>query len=160
MTLTLLSSANLKDWEPLAEKVLFRPGDRLALLGGATLPLPGVDLRDRYVGVSWAGANGVTLKGARVMTSTATPRALTAVRTSAVSLANAHKLLFDLPAMARLGAIRLTDSASDGVIPAKLFGLKLANVPWALVSATTLRPCGSAMPSDPAVENDEIARPR
>ena len=61
-----------------------------------------------------------------------------------MSLANAHKLLFDLPAMARLGAIRLTDSASDGVIPAKLFGRKLADDPWTFLSATTLRPGGGA----------------
>ena len=144
VTLALLSSVNLKNWEPLADKVLFCPGDGLALLGDTTLPLPGVDLRDRYVGVSWAAANGVTLTGARVIPSTASPPALTAARTSAVSLANAHKLLFDLPAMARLRAIRLTDSASDGVIPAKLLGLKLADDPWTLVSATTLRPGGGA----------------
>ena len=140
VTLTLLTSANLKDWEPLAEKVLFRPGDGLALLGGATVALPGVDLRDRYVGISWGGATGVMLRGASVITSTAAPPARTAVSSSAVSLANAHELRFDLPDMARLAAIRLTEAASDGVIPAKLFGRDHAEDPWVLLSATTLRP--------------------
>jgi len=140
VTLTLLTSANLKDWEPLAQKVLFRPGDGLALLGGATVALPGVDLRDRYVGISWGGATGFMLRGANVTTSNAAPPARTVVAASAVSLADAHELRFDLPDMARLAAIRLTEAASDGVIPAKLFGRDHPEDPWTLLSATTLRP--------------------
>ena len=140
VTLTLLTSANLKDWEPLAEKVLFRPGDGPELLGGPTVPLSGVDLRDLYVGISWDGAAGVTLKGARVITSTVAPPARVEVATSAVSLVDAHELRFDLPDMARLAAIRLTSSRSDGVIPVKLYGRDQTADAWALLSATTLRP--------------------
>ena len=139
VTLTLLTSFNLKDWEPLAEKMLFRPGDGAALLGGATVALPGVDLRDRYVGIGWGGTTGVMVKGASVTTSTVAPPARTVVATSAVSLADAHELRFDLPAMARLVAIRLTVAGSDGVIPAKLFGRNEAEAPWTLLAATTLR---------------------
>ncbi len=140
ITLTLRTSANLKDWEPLAEKILFRPGDGQALLGGATVALPGINLRDRYVGISWGGASGVMLKGARVITSSAAPPTRTAVAASAMSLADAHKLSFDLPHLARLAAMRLTVAASDGVIPVKLFGRDHAQDLWTLLSATTLRP--------------------
>jgi hypothetical protein len=140
VTVTLVTSANLKDWAPLAQKVLFRPGKGSALLGGATVALPGVDLRDLYVGISWGPAAGVAVKGASVVTSSVAPPARVAVATSAVSLVDAHELRFDLPDMARLAAIRLTSLGSDGVIPVKLFGRSPAADTWVLLSATTLRP--------------------
>lgn len=140
VTLILLTSANLKDWEPLAEKVLFRPADGVALLGGSTVALSGVDLSDRYVGISWGGATGVMLKGASVVTSTVAPPARTAVATSAMALSDSHELRFDLPNVARLAAIRLARAGSDGVIPVKLYGRDHREDPWTLLSATTLRP--------------------
>jgi hypothetical protein len=140
ITLTLRSSANLKDWEPLAEKVLFRPAEGAALLGGARVSLPGTDLHDRYVGISWSGAPGVSLKGAKVITSALAPPARIAVATSAVPLADAHELRFALPGVARLAALRLIESGNDGVIPVKLYGRDHAEDPWTLLSAATLRP--------------------
>ena len=140
ITLTLRSSANLKDWEPLAEKVLFRPAQGADLLGGARVSLPGTDLRDRYVGISWNGAPGIILKGAKVITSAQAPPARIAVATSAVPLADAHELRFDLPSVGRLAALRLIESGNDGVIPIKLYGRDHAEDPWTLLSAATLRP--------------------
>lgn len=140
ITLTLRSSANLKDWEPLAEKVLFRPADGAALLGGGRVSLPGVDLLDRYVGISWSGAPGVALKGARVITSAQAPPARIGVATGAVPLADAHELRFSLPSVGRLAALRLTESGNDGVIPVKLYGRNQTEDPWTLLSAATLRP--------------------
>jgi Protein of unknown function (DUF3999) len=140
ITLTLRSSANLKDWEPLAEKVLFRPAEGADLLGGARVSLPGTDLQGRYVGISWNGAPGVTLKGAKVITSAQAPPTRIAVATSAVPLADAHELRFDLPGVARLAAIRLIEGGNEGVIPVKLYGRDHAEDPWTLLSAATLRP--------------------
>lgn len=140
VTMTLLTSANLKDWEPLAEKTLFRPAGGSKLLGGAEVVLPGVDLQGRYVAINWPGAAGVTLTGASIITSTIARPARSAIATSAVPLTNAHELRFDLPGMARLAAIRLTEGSSDGVIPVKLYGRDQADDPWTLLSATTLRP--------------------
>lgn len=140
VTLTLLSSTNLKDWEPLAGKVLFRPREGAALLGDAKVALPGVDLRDRYVGISWGGTTGVTLRSASVTTAAAAPPARTVVATSATSLVDAHELRFDLPAMARLAAVRLTLANSDGVVLVKLSGRNQAQAPWTPLASTTLRP--------------------
>jgi hypothetical protein len=140
ITLTLVTSANLKEWEPLAEKVLFRPADGEALLGGGKVALPGVDLHDRYVGISWGGASRVTLKSASVSTSAAAPPARIAVAARTVPLADAHELRFDLPDTARLAAIRLTETGPDGVIPVKLYGRDHVEDPWAPLAAATLRP--------------------
>lgn len=140
VTLTLLTSANLKDWKPLAEKTLFRPTDGPKLLGGAEIALPGVDLHGRYVGITWSDPAGVKLRGASVTTSAIARPARFAIATSAVPLANAHELRFDLPDMARLAAVRLIESGPDGVIPVKLYGRDQTNDPWTLLSATTLRP--------------------
>jgi hypothetical protein len=140
VTLTLLTSANLKDWEPLAEKTLFRPTDGPKLLGGAEIALPGVDLHGRYVGITCSDPAGVKLRGASVITSAIARPARFAIATSAVPLTNAHELRFDLPNMAQLAAIRLIESGPDGVIPVKLYGRNQTDDPWTLLSATTLRP--------------------
>jgi hypothetical protein len=140
VALTLFSSADLRHWDMLAEKVLFRPAAGSALLGGATVALPGIDLHDRYVGIGWARASGVSLKAVRVLTSTVAPPARIAVGTSAMALTDAHALRFDLPDMARLGAIRLTGAGPDGVIPVRLYGRDRGEDPWIPLAAATLRP--------------------
>lgn len=140
ITLTLKTSTNLKDWEPLAEKVLFRPANSPALLGGGSVALPGVDLHDRYVGISWGRTSGVALTSASVITSAVARPARIAVATSTVPLADMHELRFDLPDIARLAAIRLTEVGPDGVIPVKLYGRNHAEDPWTPLSAATLRP--------------------
>ena len=140
--LTLLTSANLKDWQPLADKVLFHPVDGAGLLGGATIALPGVDLSDRYVGISWGNATGVMLKRASVVTSTTAPLERTAIVTAALAMSDPHDLRFDLPDGARPAAIRLAPGSADGVIPVRLYGRNGAEGPWTLLSATVLRAGG------------------
>lgn len=139
--LTLLSSADLKHWEPLAEKILFRPADGSVLLGGATVTLPGVDLSNRFVSIDWGDASGVVVRSAGVVTASVAPAARIAVATTTTaSLADPHEMRFDLPDVARLAAIRVTPADSEGVLPVKLFGRGQADRPWTLLSATTLRP--------------------
>ncbi len=148
VTLALYSSANLSDWQPLAEKVLFRPAHGPALLGGARIELAGVDLHGRYVGIVWRGAKGVALNGARAFTAVTAPPARIAVGTTGAALADAHVLRFDLPAMARLAALRLTETGPDGVVPVRLFGRNHAEEPWTDLAATTLRPGASGATLD------------
>ena len=132
VTLTLLSSVNLKQWDPLAEKVLFRPADGAPLLGGGKVALSGVDLHGRYVGVSWGGASGVSLIGASVVTSAVASPSRVAIGTAGATLANPHELRFELRDMARLSAIHLTEAGSNGVIPLKLYSREQADDPWTL----------------------------
>ena len=139
VALTLLSSADLKNWESLAEKILFRPADGSVLLGGATVTLPGVDLSDRFVSIDWGDASGVVVRSASVVTASIAPPARSGVATTTAPLADAYELRFDLPDVARLAAIRVTQAESDGVLPVKLFGRGQAEDPWRLLSATTLR---------------------
>lgn len=139
VALTLLSSTDLKSWEPLAEKILFRSADGSVLLGGATVTLPGIDLNGRFVSIDWGDASGVVVRSASVMTASTAPPARIVVATTSASLADAHEMRFDLPDVARLAAIRVTQAESDGVLPVKLFGRRQGEDPWRLLAATTLR---------------------
>jgi len=140
VTLTLVSSTNLKDWQPLAEKVVFRPADGAALLGGSEVALPGVDLHDRYVGIGWGGASGVSLKSASVVTSATAPRPRIAMATSGATLTDAHQLRFDVPGGAQLSAFRFTETGPDGIIPLRLWGRAHTEDAWQPLGAGTLRP--------------------
>jgi hypothetical protein len=140
ITLTLLTSANLKDWEPLTEKVMFRASGGAAPIGGERVELPGVDLRNRYVGISWGSASGFALKNASVTTSASVPPTRIAIATSPVPVVGAHDMRFELPNIARLTAMRVIETGPDGVIPVKLYGRRYSEEPWTPLSAATLRP--------------------
>ncbi len=140
ITLTLLTSTNLKDWEPLAQKVLFRPVNRAAPLGGAEVMLNGARLRDRFVGISWGGADGVTLKGASAVIATVAAPERTGIPTQPLTLADPHQALFDVPPMGLLAAIRVTPLRADGVVPVRLFGRSVGKDRWTLLAAGTLQP--------------------
>ena len=138
VTLNLLTSANLKDWEPLAQKVLFRPTDGAGPLGGGEIALPGIDLHDRYVGISWGEAHGITLKAAHIITTAQAPPPQITLQTRGARLSNAHELRFDLAATTTFSAMRLTETGPDGVIPVQLYGRTAPQDPWTLLSAGRL----------------------
>lgn len=144
VAVTLLTSANLKDWTPLAEKVLFRPAGGGPLLNGAQVPLNGADLEGRFVGVSWTGPGAVAVTGARATTAPSGDARRTALRAAPLSLTDAYTLQFTLPDNSRLAAIRLTPSPGDGIVPVRLHGRRPGRDDWSLVAAATLSADGPA----------------
>ena len=139
VAVSLMSSTDLKDWQPLGEKMLFRVANDAAPLGGAEVKLDGADLHGRYVGLSWGEAAGVVFHGAQVTTSAEARPARVAVAASGGALTDAHEMRFDLPGGARASALRLTEGAADGVIPVRLWARAQGQDPWTLVDAGTLR---------------------
>ncbi len=138
--LTLLTSPNLKDWEPLAQKVLFRPAAGGPMLGGAQVALNGADLRGRFVGISWTGSSGVALRGASAVLAGDTKAGRVAIATAPLSLANAHQLHLQLPDNERLSALRVTAAPADGIMPVRLYGRNPGRDRWSALAAATLSP--------------------
>ncbi|WP_205479490.1 DUF3999 family protein [Sphingomonas arenae] len=142
--LTLLTSSNLKDWEPLTEKVLFRPNERAPLLGGARVALDGADLRGRFVGVSWTEPGSIAVKGASAILAAPPGARRVAVRAESPALTDAHQLQFELPANGRLAAIRVTPAAADGIVPVRLYGRSPGRDAWTALGSATLSGEGGA----------------
>ncbi|WP_294174111.1 DUF3999 family protein [uncultured Sphingomonas sp.] len=136
--LTLLTSANLKDWEPLAQKVLFRPAAGGPMLAGEQVTLNGADLRGRFVGISWTGSSGVALTGAIAVMAGSTEAGRVAVATAPLSLTDAHQLQLQLPDNGRLTALRVTAAPADGIVPVRLYGRSPGRDAWSALGAATL----------------------
>lgn len=140
VTLTLQSSANLRDWQPLAEATLFRPEGAATPLGDGRIALEGADLAGRYVAIRWPASAAVTVRRAEVESSTMARPAAVEVATGPLVLETPHTLTFTLPPTAPLRALRLVERGNDGVLPLRLFGRANAEQRWTPLSAGTLRP--------------------
>lgn len=140
VTVTLETSADLSNWEPLAERVLFRAGDGAAPLGSGKFALAGQELKDRYVRASWAGAPGVAIRAASVTTARSAPLPRVAVTGSGIGLEGERAVHFSVPFGTPLAALHLAQTAPDGVVPVRVLGRDSAEQPWTPLAAGTLRP--------------------
>jgi hypothetical protein len=143
VTVILESSENLKDWQTLGEKVLLRPGVEAALLGASVIEFPATSLRNHYVRARW-DTTGVTLLGATVSSAKASQPQLVAIPAASAQLANAHEVRFDLQPAAKPHAIRLTQTAPDGVLPLTLDAHDDQTQEWRMVSLATSRQQGTS----------------
>ncbi len=137
VTFTVASSADLKSWEPIAEKVLFRDG------GTSGVALPSPDLRGRYVRVSWDTdvplASPLNITSATLtLSKLGQPQRITAA-TTGLEMIDARDLRFSLPFKAPLAGIRISQTAPDGPIPVRLYGRNDAEAPWIPLAGTTVR---------------------
>jgi hypothetical protein len=132
----LLTSTNLKDWEPLADKVLFRPSRDKPMLGSDRVDLEGADLRGRFVGVSWAGSGEVVLDGGSAILAGPSKVTRSAVPTKPLKTADPHELILHLPVNGRLTGA----SASDGIIPVHLSARAPGRNTWESLAKTTISP--------------------
>lgn len=139
VTFTLEASGDLKAWEPLGDKVLFSPGAGQAPLGGARIALPGANLHQRYLRLSWKALPGLAVHGAEVFTAKAAPPARVTLATRGAKLADDYNLRFAAPIATPLAAIAVTSGTGDGVVPLRLYGRDVDEAPWAPLSAATMR---------------------
>lgn len=141
---TVAMGRDLKSWTPVAEQVLFRPGENQAMLGGNRIALPSVNLAGRYLRVSWSGETRFGIAGATLFTSTSPVRPLISIPAKGLTLPNAHEARFSMPPGLRPAAIRVTMIGRDGVIPLRVLGRDNAEAPWTLLAMATLRQGGQA----------------
>ncbi|HEX4848253.1 MAG TPA: DUF3999 family protein, partial [Novosphingobium sp.] len=136
---TLESSGDLKNWEHLAEKVLFSPSAGQQPLGGAQMALAGSDLKQRYLRLSWQANAGVKLSGAFIDTARTAPPAALPLATKGARLDDAHNLRLAVATPAPLAGIELGGTKADGLLPLRLYGRDAGEQPWQALGAATLR---------------------
>ena len=146
ITFVLEKSGDLKNWQPLAEKVMFRPSDSRSALGTQSISLQSANLSNLYVRVTWNGASGshskVAIMGASVTTSrTALPERIS-VPTSTPKLVDPHDVRFAVPFATRISAVRMSVPGESDVTPVTIFGRNGREEPWRELSVGVLRKGG------------------
>ena len=142
VTVTIATGSDLKEWEPLAEQVLFRTGDSPDLLGGSRIDLPAVDLRGRYLRAAWRGESQISISGAILFTSSIPDASPISIAVRGLALADSHGLSFSVPSAVMPKAMRVRMASSDGVMPVQLLGRENAEAPWALLAMASLKQGG------------------
>lgn len=141
-TFRIDTGADLKTWEPLAEKVLLRPGSDPEVLGTPRIALPSVNLRDRYMRISWDADGDVKLTGAKLFEATVRQPARIELDTTGAKLSNPHELRFAPQLAVPIAAVELELQGSDGIVPVQLFGRDVPSQPWGLLATGTLKQGG------------------
>ena len=137
------TSRDLTRWSPLASTVLYRaPAQEgaagAAQLGSSTIHLTGADLKDQYLRVTWAPAQGgvdlaanVALRGATVTTSrSAAAAARPTVQVNLPTQNKPHELGFSLPFATPVAAIGITPQGSNVLVPVRVLGRNSNQQPW------------------------------
>lgn len=135
----LESSTDLKTWEPLADKVLLRPGNDPEVLGQPRIALPAVNLKDRYIRISWEAGPDIAVTGAKVLEAVERQPARVELETSGAALSNPHELRFAPQISVPIAAVKLELAGSDGIVPVQLFGRDDPSEPWGLLANATLK---------------------
>lgn len=109
-----------------------------AQLGSSTIHLTGADLKDQYLRVTWAPAQGgvdlaanVALRGATVTTSrSAAAAARPTVQVNLPTQNKPHELGFSLPFATPVAAIGITPQGSNVLVPVRVLGRNGNQQPW------------------------------
>ena len=143
------TSRDLKDWTPLASKILYRAADRADALGPEAIPLDKADLRGRYVRVTWSSPSRllapVVVRGATLVTARPLEGARPRIATSPVRRVDAHDLRLSLPHGSDLAALRILPKAGEMIVPLRVFGRNAPDQDWAPLGAGTLRQDGATI---------------
>lgn len=139
VTFTLEWSADLKSWQPLAEKVLLRPGSDPDLLGSPRIALPSVSLRERYVRISWQAAPEIAVKGATVFEAVERQPGRVDLDTSGAALTSPHEMRFAPQIVAPISAFKLEMTGPDGIVPVELYGRNDPSETWGLLAKAILK---------------------
>ncbi len=137
VTVSITMGDDLKAWEPVAEQVLFRPGDGAALLEGGRTMLPSVDLHGRYLRASWRGEQ-LKITGATLFTSSHPQSLRVSVPVTGVKLTDAHGVAFGMPQGLAPAALRVRMTGKDGVVPLSLLGRDTMEASWTPLAMTSL----------------------
>lgn len=136
VTFTVEASADLKEWRPLGEKIVYRAaGD-----GAAVLQLGGAALASDYLRVTWRAASRllapVMVRSAVLLTR---PGAAVGevIAAALPPLADAHVAEFALPFASSLESLQVIPTGSDVIIPLRVFARDNREQPWTLLGDGT-----------------------
>lgn len=140
VTFRAAASSDLKTWELLGEKTLFRTDADGSQLEQGRLPLGGVTLKDRYLQITWDAVDGVSVMGAQLITGINQARPSVTLSTSGARLEGTHELRFSLPDGGHFpAAVELELTGNEGVLPVEFFSRRDPEAPWQRIEGTTLR---------------------
>lgn len=139
VTIAVESSADLKDWRPLADKVIYHTGPQQTR---ETIDLPPSVPHDRYLRVTWHAASRllseVTVRAASVVTmrrrAPSAPRVVLAVDT----MPDRHAIEFTLPFPAAISALEFGLAGADTVVPVRILGRDQGEEPWTPITSGAL----------------------
>ena len=139
VTFTVESSPDLKDWQPVADKVIYRNG---AQTGAATIALSSQVLQGRYLRVTWQAASRllspVTVRAAQVVTTRGNADPLPRVVLTVPAPSDAHAIEFTLPFPATVAALEITLAGTDTLVPVRILGRDHAETPWSPIASGSL----------------------
>jgi hypothetical protein len=149
ITFAIEASDDLKTWQPLAEKVIYRSADRADALGSEAIPLDSVDLAGRYVRVTWHAdtplMGSVTIRGATLtLTSEAHDDDMQTIDAVLPTAQDPHEVRFMVPFATPLQALRVIPSAEDAILPVRILRRDGPDQPWTPMGGGTIssRPSG------------------
>jgi hypothetical protein len=125
---SLYTSRDLRDWQPLADAVVFRSDDA-TLAVPARVELGGRSLAGQYLRVSWQ-AKGIAVRGASLVTERAGERVPRAVASLGAVPMGSHTLSFALPFATPIAALRITPVGDSALVPLRIFGRQESTLAW------------------------------
>ena len=142
------SSADLKDWTPVAEHIQYRATAGAAL---DAIDLGGAELRGRYLRLRWladtALVSPVSISGADITTAATAPAPQETVRLTAGGIGSGRSLSFTLPTAAPVAAILVQPREAGLLVPVVVSGRQNADSPWVRLGAGTALRLGGAQPA-------------
>jgi uncharacterized membrane protein len=139
VTITIESSADLKDWQTLADKVVYRTNPAP---GRTTIGLAAQYLEGRYLRVTWQSSSRllspVEVRAASLVTArrsaSSGPRAILAMDAGA----DRHAIEFTLPFPAAITALEITLAGDDTVVPVRVLGRNQSEGAWTPIASGSL----------------------
>ncbi|PTT21982.1 DUF3999 domain-containing protein [Acidovorax sp. HMWF029] len=144
VTFQVHASKDLKQWQPLAETVLYRADAAAAptapgRLGNEQIDLQRADLKGHYLRVTWGDA-AVTLRGAMLATSSKTGLRERVSASMAVPPLgnNPRELVFALPFATPVAALAITPPGSNVLVPVRVLGRNHREQPWSPLASAVV----------------------
>jgi hypothetical protein len=140
VTFTIEASRDLRNWEPLAETVLYRQDSSANRLGVEDIALPARDIAKSYLRVTWRDAadNPVPAVKVQGVTLTTGHGVVNAARVTATVdkpvLADAHTVRFALPFATPVAAIRIQPAGTNVLVPVRVLTRGSREEPWTVLA--------------------------
>lgn len=139
------TSTDLADWTSAGGKIVYRrAADQAGAIGSEAIPLDDIDLKDRYLRVTWTSQQrllapveirGALIDVARRFGNDDRP----SLATSPPRRIDAHDIRFALPRPIALAAVSIEPAAGEQLVPVQIFGRNAPDQGWTPIGSGSLR---------------------